>query len=118
MNQKSSYFIIPGGIFIVIMSLSGCWAAAAGVGAEAGYVFSQEDRTAGETMNDQLIVSSIKTKLLADSDVSGLDINVDSHKGQVQLKGFVNSQKEIEEAIRIAKSVSGVKGVTPRLIIE
>ena len=40
------------------------------------------DRSAGEVIDDAMIVSTIKTKLLADSEVSGLDIDVDSNKGE------------------------------------
>lgn len=102
----------------VLFSVSGCWVAAAGAGAEVGYVASQEDRTAGETIDDQRITSSVKTKLLADSEVSGLSINVDTFKRVVTLNGTVASVKEADKAISLAKSVSGVRDVNSKLIIE
>ncbi len=94
---------------IVSLALSGCWAAVAGVGAEAGYIAAQEDRTVGETVDDQRITSLVKTKLLSDAEVSGLDINVDTFKGEVTLRGFVDSPHEASTAISLAQSVSGVK---------
>lgn len=75
-------------------------------------------RSTGETIDDQLIVTKVKSKLIADKSVSGLKINVDSYKGNVKLKGFLGSQEEIDRAISIAQSVSGVRSVTPRLVLD
>ena len=105
-------------LLIAAVSVSGCIATAAGVGAEAGYVASQEDRTTGQTIDDQVIVASVKSKLLADRLVSGLEINVDSFKGAVVLKGFVSSRAEAEQAIALAYSVSGVKSVTSKMVLD
>ena len=103
---------------LVAAGSSGCWAAAAGAGAEAGYVAAQEDRSVAETMSDQRITATVKSKMLANPDVSGLDINVDTFRGNVTLKGFVESQNQIREAIQVARSVSGVENVQSRLIVE
>lgn len=103
---------------LVLCSLTGCWLVAAGAGVEGGYIAAQEDRTAGETFDDQTITASIKTKLLADPNVSGLDINVDTFKGNVTLKGFVKTDSEAQRAIELARSVGGVKSVNPRLIVD
>ena len=110
--------LITAALFLSPIFLSGCWMAAAGVGAEAGYVASQEERTAGQTIDDQVIVASVKSKLLADSEVAGLDINVDSFKGDVVLKGFVSSRSEAKQAIVLANSVTGVKSVTSKLVLD
>ena len=118
MKNDSQYLLHGVALLCVCASLSGCWAVAAGAGAEAGYVASQEDRTVGETIDDQAIVTSIKTKLLADQEVSGFDINVDSYKGVVTLKGVVDSHDEAAKAIRIAREVSGVQRVESKLFVE
>jgi len=101
-----------------LMALSGCWGVAAGAGAEAAYVTTQENRTAGETFDDQRITAEIKTRLLADPDVSGLKINVDTFKKAVTLKGFVSSGFEAERALTIARGVSGVTSVQSSLVID
>ncbi len=101
-----------------VLSLSGCLLAAGAAGGEAAYVATQDDRTAGQTIDDQVIHTSIKSKLLADPDVSGLDINVDVNKGQVQLRGYVKTQKEIDRAVQIAQLTDGVKGVESRLVLD
>lgn len=107
-------------VFAVAISaiVCGCIPVAAGAGAEAGYVISQDDRTAGETIDDQRITASVKTKLLADPDVSGLDINVDTMRKNVTLKGFVKTGREAVRAIELAQGVSGVRTVQSKLIVD
>ncbi len=100
------------------LGLTGCLLAAAGVGAEAGYVASQDDRSASETLTDQVLVTKVKTQLLADQKVSGMDINVDSFKSVITLKGVVNTKHEADKAIQLAKQVDGVKGVNSKLFVE
>ncbi len=104
---------------LIVLSLaclcSGCLVVAAGAGAEGGYIAAQEDRNAGETVSDQWITSKVKSKLLADPDVSGLRINVDTKKTVVTLHGELPSKAEIEEAIKVAKSVKGVSRVVSKL---
>ena len=92
-------------------------AAAAGVGAEAGYVATQDDRTTGETLADQYITSAIKTKLLADSTTPGMDINVDTFKAAVTLRGALRSQEQVDRAIEIARSINDVKSVESKLVV-
>ena len=103
---------------VTLTCTSGCWLVAAGAGAEAGYVASQESRTTGETVQDQLIVTKVKSALLADQEVSGLDINVDSFKSSVTLKGVVETVAEADRAIRIARTTSGVKNVVSKLVVQ
>ncbi len=117
MSMVKNLFTL-GFTLVVASSLSGCWLAVAGAGAEAGYVAAQDERTASETMEDQRITSLVKTKLLADPDVGGLDINVDTFKSRVTLRGFVDTRREADAAVEIAQSVSGVKNVTTQLHLK
>lgn len=103
---------------LLSLSLSGCWLAVAGAGAQTGYVVAQDDRTVAETLTDQRITATIKTKLLADPLVSGLDINVDTFKKAVTLRGFVKSQAEASQAILLAQNTDGVGSVTPKLVVD
>jgi hyperosmotically inducible protein len=97
---------------------TGCLLAAGAVGAEGGYIAIQDTRTAGEVVDDQLIHTALKTKLLADPAVSGLSINVDVHQRNVQLRGYVKSQFEIDRAVHLARQTKGVKSVESRLILD
>lgn len=105
-------------LFIMPLFVRGYWVAAAGVGAEIGYVAAQDERTIGETVGDQIITTKIKSKLVADKEVSGLNLSVDSNKGYVTLKGFVDSVYEARKAIELAASVSGVKYIASKIIVD
>lgn len=65
--------------------------------------------------NDAWISSKVKSKLLADPEVSGLDIQVETFNGVVQLSGFVASEAQIQEAIKLTRSVEGVREVENKL---
>lgn len=77
-----------------------------------------QQRSAGDTVDDQLIVTKIKSQLLADPEVHGLQINVDSFKGFVTLEGFVKTPNEAERAIYLARGVSGVREIRSRLVVQ
>lgn len=104
-------------LVLSLTSLSGCLLAAAGAGVEGGYIASQDDRTAKETVNDQFLVSTIKTKLIAASNVPGMDINVDSFKGNITLRGALERQEQVDKALEIARNVDGVKSVESKLVV-
>ena len=103
---------------IAISALNGCWIAAGAAGAETGYVASQDKRSAGQTIDDQMILASLKSKLIADPDVSGLSINVDVFQGGVTLRGYVQSQYEIDRAVKLARTTEGVTSVDSRLVLD
>ncbi len=104
-------------VVAVTVSLTGCLPVAVGAGAEAGYLATQNERSAKETLADQVLVSKIKTKFLADQNVPGMDINVDSFRSTVTLRGALRSEAEINKAIEIAKNTDGVKGVVSKLVL-
>ena len=56
--------------------------------------------------------------LAADDFLKSFQISVESRKGIVQLSGFVDSQKAVDKAGQIARSVKGVKSVRNDLIVK
>jgi hyperosmotically inducible protein len=70
---------------------------------------------AKETMSDGYITSATKLKLMADSRVPGLDVNVDTYGHEVTLFGMVPTKEAKATAEEIAKGVSGVKSVKNEL---
>jgi hyperosmotically inducible protein len=72
-------------------------------------------RDTSNVMGDAGITAAIKTKMLADSTVSGLKIDIDTTDGVVTLKGDVASAVEHKRAIEIAKGTEGVKSVKDQL---
>ena len=69
-------------------------------------------------LTDPALTASVKSKLLANPDVSGLRIDVDPRDGVVTLTGTVSTQAEKDEALRIARDTGGVKSVEDRLTLR
>jgi len=74
------------------------------------------DRT-GAAITDAAITSAVKAKLLADTTVSGLKIDVDTSGGMVTLNGTVSSRAEADRAMMLARNTDGVRGVHSNLKI-
>jgi len=72
----------------------------------------------GEFIDDSVITTKIKSQIAADSFLKIFQISVETYKGTVQLSGFVNSQRDVNHAEEIARSVAGVKSVRNNLIIK
>lgn len=72
----------------------------------------------GEHVDDSVITTKVKTALLSDPEVSGMDINVTTFKGRVQLNGLVNDAQQIEQATQLARQVGGVVAVENNLSIK
>lgn len=65
----------------------------------------------GEYIDDTAITTKVKAAFVQDKTVSASDIKVETFKGSVQLSGFADSPAEIEQAVRVASQVPGVKSV-------
>ncbi|MGH8531235.1 MAG: BON domain-containing protein [Gammaproteobacteria bacterium] len=86
-------------------------AAALAVVLFGGCAGSPTQESTGEYLDDTALSTKVKTTLLQDPQVSGLAINVETFKGEVQLSGFANSEAERERAEALASSVDGVAAV-------
>jgi hyperosmotically inducible protein len=64
-----------------------------------------------DPVSDSWITARVKNSLLYSRHVDGLDIDVDTRAGVVNLKGSVSSPQERALAIELAENVSGVKRV-------
>ena len=69
-------------------------------------------------VTDAGITSEVKAKLLADPDVAGLRIDVDTRDRVVTLTGTVATQAEKSEALQLARQVKGVADVTDKLTVK
>ena len=74
----------------------------------APLLFAACGKSVGDTIDDATITTRVKTALLNDPDVGVLRIDVDTFKGVVTLSGRVKSQAEREQAIQLARMISGV----------
>ena len=72
----------------------------------------------GGIIDDSAITASVKTGLVKDPGLSALRIDVNTVKGEVTLKGEVDSAAARERAERIASAVTGVVKVNNSLSIK
>jgi len=72
---------------------------------------AQMDSDSDQPVNDTWITTKVKSSLLADSDVAGLDVEVETVNGEVRLSGDVESQAQIDRAVEIARDIEGVTSV-------
>lgn len=72
----------------------------------------------GEYVDDSVITTKIKSMLAADDFLKSFKIGVKTYRGVVQLSGFVNTQKAVDKATEIVKSVKGVKDIKNDLIVK
>lgn len=93
-------------------------AAANNAATAAGAAAANATDKAGDALGDSAITGKVKAALLADADVKGTDINVETNKGDVMLSGFVESQAQIDKAAMLAKNIEGVKQVSNKLEIK
>lgn len=67
---------------------------------------------------DTVITAKVKAKLIADSHLSVLNIQVETQDGVVSLKGIVSQPMQINLAEKLALSVKNVKKVNNLLQIK
>ncbi len=75
------------------------------------------ERTVGNWVDDVMISSKVKSKLIANSSIKAGDIDVSSSQGVVTLIGRVSSQAIKTEAERIARATKGVADVSNELLV-
>ena len=77
-----------------------------------------EPGAVGRLINDSALTGRVKAALAADDLTDALDINVETTRGVVELKGTVDSYAQMTQAARVAYSVEGVNGVENRLEVS
>jgi hyperosmotically inducible protein len=70
---------------------------------------------AGAAVSDAAITTAVKAKLLADTMVRGLKIDVDTRAGVVVLNGTVSTRAEADRAVMLARETEGVDNVVNNL---
>lgn len=79
---------------------------------------SPSKESTGETIDDSVITTKVKSALLAEKSVNSLDVSVETFKGRVLLAGFVKSDEQRQRAGEVARSVTGVKQVDNKLEVK
>jgi hyperosmotically inducible periplasmic protein len=96
---------------------SGC-TAAKNTGVAVGAGTKEAAQQVGGAATDASITAAIKMKMADDPVVSAMKIDVDTTKGMVTLNGTVQDVAEGDQAVRLAKSVDGVKSVDSKLVVR
>lgn len=79
---------------------------------------AEEGRSAGQYIDDKVLVGKVNAALVGAEDVSALDIQIEVNRGVVILGGFVGSSKERNAAGQATRAVAGVKSVENELKIR
>jgi osmotically-inducible protein OsmY len=79
---------------------------------------TRTQESTGEYVDDSVITTKVKSLLAADDFLKSFQISVETYKGTVQLSGFVGSQKAVDKAGEIARSVKGVTSVKNDLVVK
>jgi hyperosmotically inducible periplasmic protein len=91
---------------------------------EAGSARSQDaqadgpERSFGTWVDDATTTAAIKTKLVGNSNTSGLQIKVETHGDVVTLSGTVASDQERQLAEEIARNTGDVRDVRNELVVD
>ena len=95
--------------FLVLLMLIATFAACAA---------TRTQSSTGEYVDDSVITTKVKSLLAEDDFLKSFQISVESYNGTVQLSGFVNSQKAVDKADEIVRSVKGVRSIKNNLIVK
>jgi osmotically-inducible protein OsmY len=100
-NRFAGYFVLV----MLIVAFAAC-------------ASTRTQESAGEYVDDSVVTTKVKSLLAADDFLKSFQISVETFKGEVQLSGFVNSQRAVDKAVEIARSVKGVQSVKNDLIVK
>jgi len=79
---------------------------------------SSKKESPGEYVDDALITAKVKAAVLEEASLKSAEINVETHKGTVQLSGFVRSRADIDKAVQVARGVKGVTSVKNDMVLK
>jgi osmotically-inducible protein OsmY len=79
--------------------------------AVAGCASTRTQESTGQYVDDTAITTKVKAAIFNEPALKSAEINVETFKGRVQLSGFVRSNANMEEAVKLAQAVGGVTSV-------
>lgn len=84
----------------------------------ANYKSAAQKKVAGVVVADSVITTKAKAEILKTKGLKSLQISVETHKGEVILSGFVDSESAKAKAEEVVSKVNGVKSVKNGLEIR
>lgn len=95
--------------FLVGLALAGSLAACSTI---------EGRETAGQYVDDTTITTKVKAAIVNDEGLKGMQINVETMQGVVQLSGFVDTAQQAAQAAADARGVEGVKSVRNSIVVR
>lgn len=75
-------------------------------------------RSVGTVIDDSIITTKAKAKILATKELKTLQISVETRQGEVTLSGFVDNESARLKAEEVVSGIEGVKSVTNTLQVK
>ena len=84
----------------------------------SGCAVSRGQESVGAFVDDSVITTAVKARMLDNADVAGTSISVETLKGTVMLSGFAKNANEKSTAEALAWKVNGVKSVKDEIAVR
>ena len=78
----------------------------------------QSKQSVGEYASDAVITTKVKAAIVAEKDLSALDIAAETNNGVVTLTGTVATAAQADAAARVTRGVEGVKQVENKVKVD
>jgi osmotically-inducible protein OsmY len=103
---------------LVVLAFVGVAGALVGCNESDHSVLSQgQGVEASANVSDADVTANVLSALRKEPGLHGLDINVITTKGDVQLIGNVKSQAQIDAAVAAARAVNGMHAIHNKLVV-
>ena len=79
---------------------------------------TDQKQSVGEYASDAVITTKVKAAIVAEKNLSALDIAVESNDGVVTLTGTVATDAQADNAARVTRDVEGVKQVENKVKVD
>jgi hyperosmotically inducible periplasmic protein len=112
-KHSTSFFLSTTMAGLAVLALAGC-----DRGADNTTATGNTGSTVGTQIDDSALTGSVKSALMADDTVRSFDIDVETNNGVVALSGNVTTQAQIDQAMQVARGVSGVREVENRMTMQ
>ena len=112
MNTRAGFLLFAATSVLAAVALGGCNKA------PESTVSAPAASTASANVVDIDVTEHVKTALHQSDVLKGFDITVVTLNGDVRLNGVLDSQAQIDEAIRIARAADGAHTIHEELTIK
>ena len=110
MNTRPGIPLVIAATAAMTILLSGC--------GKAPEATAPATATAAGNVADVDVTTNVKTALLQDADLKGFDIGVVTLKGDVRLVGVLDSQAQVDTAVKLARAAEGAHTIHDELTVK